>query len=201
MRKLFLLFLFVCAAFNTKAQDTLVNKDTIILKNGDELICKITEVNPTYIVCQLADSDTVSNRIIPKETIFILKYANGTRDVFNLESPVATNENADVMYRKGQADAKLYFRTNGVFWGSFGSTLIYPPFGIPTTAILASVKPNRENFRTSNPALLKNENYLKGYEKGAHRKKVAKSLTGFGTAAGIWVGLVIVVIASFSAGY
>jgi hypothetical protein len=200
MRKIFLLFLFVCAAINTKAQDTLVNKDTIILKNGDELICKITEVNPTYIVCQLADSDTMSNRIIPKETIFILKYANGTRDVFSLESPVITTENADVMYNKGQSDAKLYFRTNGVFWGSFGSTLIYPFFGIPTTAILASVKPNRENFRTSNPALLKNENYLKGYEKGAHRKKVAKSLTGFGTAAGIWVGLVIVVVASLSAG-
>ncbi|MFM2155398.1 MAG: hypothetical protein RL516_147 [Bacteroidota bacterium] len=200
MRKIFLLFLFVCAAINTKAQDTLVNKDTILLKNGEELICKITEVNPTYIICQLADSDSVSNRIIPKETIFILKYANGTRDVFSLESLVATYENADVMYNKGQADAKLYFRTSGVFWGSFGSTLIYPPFGLPTTAILASVKPNRENFRTSNPALLKNENYLKGYEKGAHKKKIAKSLTGFGTAVGVWVGLILVVVASFSAG-
>ena len=193
--------MFVCAAIYTKAQDTLVKKDTILLKNGEELICKITEVNPTYIICQIADSDSVSNRIIPKETIFILKYANGARDVFNLESPVVTNENADLMYKKGQADAKLYFRTNGVFWGAFGSTLIYPPFGLPTTAILASVKPNRENFRTSNPILLKNENYLKGYEKGAHKKKIAKSLTGFGTAVGIWVGLVIVVVASFSAGY
>lgn len=201
MRKTILFFLFTGLAIIANAQDTLVIKeDTIIMKNGDELIGKITEVNPTYIICQMADSDIVSNRIIPKETIFILKYSDGTREVFSLDAPVVSNENADLMYHKGQTDAKMYFRTSGVFWGSFGSTLIYPLLGLPTTAILASVRPNSENFRTSHPELLKNKNYFNGYQKGAQKKKVAKSFTGFGAAAGIWVGLVIVVVASFSAG-
>jgi hypothetical protein len=201
MKKLFIFFFFSCVAIIANAQDTLVIKqDTIIMKNGDELIGKITEVTPTYIVCQFADTTAIPNRIIPKETIFILKYANGTREVFSLEAPVVSNENADVMYNKGQSDAKKYFRTSGVFWGSFGSTLINPTIGIPTTAILAAVRPNSENFRTSHPELLKNKNYFKGYEKGAHKKKVAKSLTGFGTAVGVWVGLIVIVVASISAG-
>jgi hypothetical protein len=200
MRKIFFFLLFVCFAIRANAQDTLVNKDTILMKSGEELICKITEVNPTYIVCQLADSDSVSNRIIPKETIFILKYANGTRDVFSLDAPVVSNENAEMMFINGEADAKKYFKTSGVFWGSFGSTLINPTIGIPTTVILATTKPNRDNFKTPYPALLKNENYYKGYEKGAHKKKIAKSITGFGTAVGVWVVFIMVVVASISAG-
>jgi len=201
MRKIFFFLLFVCFAISVNAQDTLlIKQDTVIMKNGDELIGKITEVNPTYIVFQFADTATMPNRIIPKETIFILKYANGTRDVFSLEAPVVSNENADVMFNKGQSDAKKYFRTSGVFWGSFGSTLINPTIGIPTTAILAAVKPNSENFKTPYPALLKNENYFKGYEKGAKKKKLVKSLTGFGTAVGIYVGLIIILVASISAG-
>jgi hypothetical protein len=201
MSKIFFFLLFVCFAISVNAQDTLlIKQDTVIMKNGDELIGKITEVNPTYIVFQFADTATMPNRIIPKETIFILKYANGTRDVFSLEAPVVSNENADVMFNKGQSDAKKYFRTSGVFWGSFGSTLINPTIGIPTTAILAAVKPNSENFKTPYPALLKNENYFKGYEKGAKKKKFAKSLTGFGTAVGIYVGLIIILVASISAG-
>lgn len=196
MKRILLLLLTICFSIIANAQDTLIKQDTILLKNGEEMICKITEVTPTYIVCQFADSATFPNRIIPKETIFILKYANGTRDVFTLDTPGVSNSNADLMFNKGQTDAKMYFKTSGVFWGSFGSTLLYPPLGLPTTVILASVKPNSENFRTPHPALLKNKYYFNGYEKGAKKKKVARSFSGLGAAAGVWVGLIIILIAS-----
>lgn len=196
MKRVFLIVVILCFSNYANAQVNSIIQDTVILKNGEEIICKIKEVNDRYIICNSTDTDSVSDRIIPKESISILKYSNGKSEVITTYAPIVNDENAYFMFKQGQTDAKRYFRAKGVFLGSFGSTLIYPPLGIPTTVVFACINPKIKNFKTPNSNFLNDENYLKGYKNGAKKKKLSRSIRGFSAAIGVWVGIIIVLFAS-----
>ncbi len=77
MLTLFMLF----ASASVFSQVTVVKQDTIVKQSGDEIFGKVTEVTYSYIVCQIKDSVQVINQIILLEDVFMIKYANGTREV------------------------------------------------------------------------------------------------------------------------
>lgn len=60
-------------------------QDVITLRSGDEIQAKITEVTPTEIKYKRFDNPDGPTFTINKSDAFMLKYENGTKDVFNEE--------------------------------------------------------------------------------------------------------------------
>jgi hypothetical protein len=66
---------------------TLFAQDFIIKKNGDELKVKVTEVGTTEIKYKKFDNlETSPVYSILKSEVFMIKYADGSKDVFNAET-------------------------------------------------------------------------------------------------------------------
>lgn len=78
---------------------SLCAQDTITLKNGEEIEAKVLEITPDIIKYKKfnnLDGPTIS---ILKSEVFMIKYENGTKDVFGVEDkePIKT---PDVEYKK-----------------------------------------------------------------------------------------------------
>ena len=59
------------------------------MRNGDELKVKIIEVNPTEIKYKFTDPASDALHVIYKREAFMVKYGNGTKEVFNASIPEA----------------------------------------------------------------------------------------------------------------
>ncbi len=62
---------------------TINAQDKILLKNGDELSAKVTEITETEVKFKKFDNLSGPTHVIYKSDIFSIKYENGTKDVFN----------------------------------------------------------------------------------------------------------------------
>jgi hypothetical protein len=108
MKKL-ILILIAIVFFNT-----LQAQDLILKKNGDEISAKIEEVGITEIKYKKFDNQEGPMYTMLKSEIFMIKYANGTKEVFgadaantnvsnnNTVAPPANQDPATaIIYRKG----------------------------------------------------------------------------------------------------
>ena len=57
-------------------------QDLIILKTGDEIKSKVNEIGPDLIKYKKFENLTGPDYTVQKNTVFMIKYENGTRDVF-----------------------------------------------------------------------------------------------------------------------
>ncbi len=96
MKKLILLFILISELANLNAQDI------IIKKNGDEINTKIIEVGIEIIKFKKFDNLEGPIYTMGKNEIFLIKYENGSKDVFNdnLEVKQTVNTQKDYL-RKG----------------------------------------------------------------------------------------------------
>lgn len=85
MKQFFLLIgFFIALSITLQAQDVLLKK------NGDEIKCKVLEVTSSAINYSLpAINDSVKGELqsISKSEVFMIRYENGTKDVFNAPPP------------------------------------------------------------------------------------------------------------------
>ena len=67
-------------------------QDVIVLKNGDEIKSLVQEIGTDYVKYKKFDNQTGPIYNLAKTEIFMIKYENGTKDVFNevLEQPKQT---------------------------------------------------------------------------------------------------------------
>lgn len=87
--------------------------DEIILKNGDELRVKVIEIAETIIKYRRCDNLNGPIYSIPKADVFLIKYPNGTRDVFvendnekNASSQDSSEKNETLVDKKSSQDRK-----------------------------------------------------------------------------------------------
>jgi hypothetical protein len=80
-----LLFLFLMCSLAAMAQDV------IIKKNGDEINSKVLEVGVTEIKYKKADNLNGPDYVIYKSDVFLIKYADGRKDIIN---PMEATEDA-----------------------------------------------------------------------------------------------------------
>lgn len=73
------------------AVTTAFAQDVIVLKNGDEIKSKVVEITPTEIKYKKFDNLEGPTIVILKSDVFMIKYANGTKEVMT-----ASNESASV---------------------------------------------------------------------------------------------------------
>jgi hypothetical protein len=147
-------------------------QDLILQNSGDEINVKITEITPVDILYKKPDSLAGRTFIISKKDVFQVKYANGTKEL--MLSPAVS---LAAMFDKGRQDARQYYNGNGAMWGSAGSLLL---LGISGPILVAAIPPKIKPEGVPDIHLLKNPDYVRGYKKQAHKRKVGKAAAGAG---------------------
>lgn len=195
---LFLLsFLALLIAGKTQAQDI------IMLMSGDEVKAKVKEVTLTEIIYRHPDSLQQANRSVPKTQVFMIKYANGAKELMkpsgSEESTSTVIRTPQQLYEQGRQDARKYYKARGVFWGSaaagFGSFLT-AGVSLVVPVVLAAVPPDTRKMDLPDLKLQQDQAYLRGYQKQAHKRKIGNALAGTGT--GVLAGTVATVALAFA---
>lgn len=106
-------------------------QDEITFNSGDILKAKILEIGKEEIVYKKFENLSGPSYTVKKDLIFMIKYENGTKDIFKADSPVAGPSASD-------APAIIYF---------------YRPskvFGSPNEIIIATIVPDEVIVDLSN---------------------------------------------------
>jgi hypothetical protein len=167
-------------------------QDIILKTSGDELHVKVTEITLTDILYKESDSLQAPLFSLPKAEVFMIKYANGAKEIIAPLSPEAsagdyTLQSRRQMYEKGQQDARRYYKGNNAMWGAAGATLV---LGIPGPILIGAIPPKIKVREVPQVSLLQDPDYTQGYKDQAHRKKIRKAAAG----AGIGTGAIIFII-------
>jgi hypothetical protein len=159
-------------------------QDVIIKLSGEELLAKVLEITLAEIKYKRFDNLEGPTISILKSNVFLIKYENGTQEVFqnNLPENQEWQEQEEAltpeqMYARGQEDARIEFdRSEAMYW-SFVSSLV-PGWGLIGSAAIAAVPPTIYTGKITDP------NYVQGYRKQAHRRKAGSAAIGaaLGTA-------------------
>ncbi len=107
---------------------TLQAQDVIFKKNGDEISAKIEEVGITEVKYKKFDNQDGPWYTIQKSEVFMIKYANGTKEVFSADATVTTGENVTPVQSASQEPATvIIYRKNSpsgltVFYDVYADT-------------------------------------------------------------------------------
>lgn len=177
-------------------------QDFIVKVNGDEIPARVMEITLQEVVYLQPDTTEEMTFRIPKKEVFMIRFGNGTKEVFteNLPEQKAIAEealSAEQLYRLGTRDAILYYKGNGVMWGSAASTALLFPYGLAGAAILGFTPPGLHPDKVSDVGLLSYPEYVRGYQGQAKRQKRKKAAAGAGIGAAVVVGAVLVVLSTW----
>ena len=86
MKKTILIFTLLCYAITGMAQDI------IIFKDGSEIQAIVQEVRAKEVLYKIYGNQESSVHSIPRKKISIIKYENGTKDIFDASSEIANAE-------------------------------------------------------------------------------------------------------------
>ncbi|NDK57626.1 hypothetical protein [Pontibacter fetidus] len=194
MKKYLLLLLYCLLAQMATAQDVIVKI------NGDELKARIQEITTSDILYLSADTTDTLNYKLAKAEVFMIRFANGTKEVFTENLPPETTAKATIadptyMYEKGRQDARSYYNGTGALLGSAATVFLAGPVG---PIIIGAVKPKAHNNHALPYTSLQDPNYVRGYEKQAHNRKIGKA--ALGTGLGIGVGVLYVLLSVMGGG-
>jgi hypothetical protein len=98
------------------------SQDEITFKSGDVLKAKITEVGTEEIVYKKFENLTGPSYSVKKDQVFMIKYENGSKDVFGADKPIAKTTDA-TMPATG-APALIYFYRPGKIIGSSPAIIV-----------------------------------------------------------------------------
>ena len=166
------------------------SQDIITKTNGEEIKSKVLEVTQTDIKYKRFDQLDGPTFTISKTELFMIKYQNGSKDIFTeSDKKKLSPSNDDDMIQKGKEDAITYYkgRNSGAGWTAATSVLLSPLFGLIPAAICTSSEPAVENLNAPKAELMKNSAYTKGYTEQAHKTKKRKIWSSYGIGSGAWV--------------
>ena len=184
-----LLMIALSAIFSVKAQDI------IIKKSGDEISAVILEVGISEIKYKKFETkDTTGTTkaspiyVISKSEVFMIKYENGTKDIFNqskkeeIKDKIPSESIQDVC-QKGKNDASLNYDASGPAGGTGIATILFSPVGLIVAIGTSSTSPSYKTLAKKAPdlkLLRSNSNYKACYKSEAHRMKKRKVWSSFG---------------------
>ena len=177
-------------------------QDVIFKLNGEEIPAKVLEITLDAVRYKLpADSLSGPTREVARSDVFMIRYANGIRDVFSENLPEAQLAQGlplppEQLYQKGQEDALLLYKGNDAFWGSAGVSCAYWPIGLLGSALIASKPPKVHKQPVPDQSLLQYPDYVRGYQDQAHRRKKSRATSGALVSTGIYVGVIALLLAA-----
>lgn len=190
IKKLPLFLLLTALATNLTLAQDLITK-----KSGEDVKAKVIEVTTTEIKYKKAENVNGPLFTILKSDVLLLRYENGTKDVFNdvVVSDKEKNQNIEEITLKAKADAKSYYKGNnsGAAWTAVTSVVTSPILGLIPAALCSSAEPEDNNLNYPNAELMKNTQYNNVYKEEAHKIKKRKVWKSFGIGSGAWLLLIL----------
>lgn len=164
------------------------SQDIITKKSGEDIQAKILEVTSTEVKFKKFDDPEGPSFSIFKSDILMVRYKNGTKDVFN-----EVGGSAGEMTNKGKKDADLNYRgaNSGAGWTAAASILTSPVLGLIPAVICSSSEPKEANLNYKDVELMKNADYNKAYTDQATKIKRKKVWTNYGIGSGAWLVLLL----------
>lgn len=174
---------------------TAFSQDVITQKTGEDIQAKILEVNQTEIKYKKFDNQNGPMFTLLKSDVLMIRYENGTKDIFNQTEEVKTNTNASTedMRMKGKRDSEMNYtgKKSGAGWTAATTILFSPLIGVIPAAVCASSEPSDQNLNYRDNELMKDSEYNKAYVEQAHKTKKKKVWTSFGVSSGGWLLLIL----------
>jgi len=178
-------------------------QDVILRTNGEEASGKVLAITPELVTYVTPSADTLHLAAIQ---VFLIRYANGTREVLNHPAAAPTSAPApgltkEAAYAQGRRDARAHFRASGVFWGTYAATLATSGSGglggVATGLATGLTAPKPRNFIVPDTELLKSPEYVQGYQRQAQNKKLGSAAGGFGAGVGTIVVAMAVLLSIY----
>jgi hypothetical protein len=185
MRKLLIMFIAGLTIGSTFSQDIITKK------SGEDIQSKILEVSTTEVKYKKFDNQIGPTFSISKSDILMIRYENGSKDIFNENS---SNSNSDLCIQ-GQQDSKQNYtgKISGAGWTCATTILLSPLIGVIPGAICASTEPSDGNLNIYKPELMKDSNYNRCYKEQAHKTKKKKVWGNFGAGSCVWLVLILLI--------
>lgn len=166
------------------------SQDVITTRSGESIQARVLEVGQTEIKYKKVDNPEGPVYWILKSMVLMVKYENGTVDVFKVEKTIqdsaSTVSLSDNMFLKGQVDATRYYNGyKGAGTGTLITSLVSPLIGLIPAIACSSTKPKDINLHYPNPELMKNPDYFLGYTQKAKKIKQGKVWLNWGIAFGV----------------
>ncbi len=173
------------------------SQDVITKKNGEDINAKVIEVNQTDIKYKKQGASSGPTYTIDKNEILMIKYEDGSKDIFNDQSEknkISNSKKNENMYDKGIEDANLNYkgRNCGAAWTAVTTIFTSPLIGAIPAIACSSTEPSDDNLNYMNRDLMKDPDYNRAYTKQAHKIKKKKVWSSFGLGSFAWLIVVIV---------
>ena len=206
MRATFTFLVCLLASAYAAAQDVLVKR------NGEEINAKVLTITPGEITYLLPNDpqDTLAapaqEQTLARREVFIIKYGNGTREVFEDEQtapvktvayeppskPIAVPKDKVDAYQQGMVDATNYYHGySGAATGTLVVSLLSPIAGLIPAIACSSTPPGEYSMRYPGNDLYKDGGYRMGYRQQAHRIKAGRVWRSWGIGLGVNLALVV----------
>ncbi len=174
-------------------------QDYITKKTGDDIKAKVLEITTSEIKYKKFDNLDGPTYSISKSEILMIRYENGTKDIFNeSENKNLTIDNTTKQATQDYAtlamnDARSNYRgqNSGAGWVVFTTMITSPILGIIPAVACASKEPNDQNLNYKNQDLMKIQQYNNAYKTEAHRIKRKSIWTGYGAGSAGWLVLIL----------
>ena len=194
-KRLLIVFLLLFQIKLLPAQDVITNK------NGDEIKAKVIEVGQTEIKYKKFTNLTGPIFTVSKSDVFMIKYENGEKEVYNSDSKNKTESNItilnheDDMYMKGKEDAIVNYKGKNCGDGATLAVTVFtsPLLGLIPASIITSNEPSNENLMYPSAELMKNISYNKGYIEQATKIKKKKVWNSFAGGSAAWLFLILII--------
>jgi uncharacterized protein YcfL len=167
------------------------SQDIITKKTAEDIEANVLEVTTSEVKYKRFDNPNGPTFALLKSEILMIRYENGSKDVFT-ESKSQTSS-ASEMRMKGKQDAITHYKgkRSGAGWTAATTIVISPLFGLIPAAACSSSEPSDHNLRYKDSELMEDHAYNQGYTDQAHKIKRRKIWTSYGIASGAWLLLIL----------
>ena len=163
------------------------SQDIITKKSGEDIKAKILEVGITEIKFKNFDNQDGPTYSLLKQDILIIRYQNGTKDIFTQEISVAPFSTTNNLFLQGEKDAKKYYKGHlSAGTTTLMTSLIFSSVvGLIPAISCSSTAPAESSLGYPDADLMKNIDYYNGYTTKAKKIKKSKVWTNWSVALGV----------------
>ena len=166
-----------------------IGQDIITKKSGEDITSKVIEITLNEVKFKKWDNQDGPLISISKSDILMIRYQNGTKDLFNNETlpSTAPSSGESENYKLGQKDAMQYYKGyKGAANGTLATGLLLSPLLGLVPAIATTIQiPEDINLHYPDSNKMKNTDYYNGYTKKSFQIKKQKVWTNWGITFGL----------------
>ena len=176
-------------------------QDIITKKTSEDIQAKVLEVSTTEIKYKKSDNPNGPIFTILKSEVLMVRYENGTKDIFNEEKKIEATSNLsqsnEDLFTQGKLDASKYYKGyKGAGTGTLITSLLSPLVGLIPAIACSSTQPKEANLNYPNSDLIKKSNYYNGYTQRSKKIKQGKVWKNWGIAFGVNIVAVLLLSSS-----